>query len=74
VQQIGSLNLERRALPTTLGGYFFMARRDGASSDLLHRGAGRLKVMGYGEGVPLASNLSEANKQLNRRVEIVAVN
>lgn len=32
----------------------------------------RLKVMGYGEGVPLAPNTSAANKQLNRRVEIVA--
>ena len=33
---------------------------------------GRLKVMGYGEGVPLMANTSAANKQLNRRVEIVA--
>jgi outer membrane protein OmpA-like peptidoglycan-associated protein len=32
----------------------------------------RLKMMGYGEGVPLASNTSVAHKQLNRRVEIVA--
>ena len=32
----------------------------------------RLKVMGYGEGLPLVANTSAANKQLNRRVEIVA--
>lgn len=31
----------------------------------------RLKVMGYGEGLPLKANTSSANKQLNRRVEIV---
>ena len=35
--------------------------------------AGRLKVMGYGEGVPLVANTSAASKQLNRRVEIQAV-
>ena len=35
-------------------------------------GSGRLKVMGYGEGVPLVGNTSARNKQLNRRVEIVA--
>ena len=34
----------------------------------------RLKVMGYGEGLPLVTNTSTANKQLNRRVEIVATN
>ncbi len=32
----------------------------------------RLKVMGYGEGMPLMPNTSKENKQLNRRVEIVA--
>ena len=32
----------------------------------------RLKVIGYGESLPLVSNSSEANKQINRRVEIVA--
>ncbi len=32
----------------------------------------RLKVVGYGEGLPLVPNTSAANKQLNRRVEIVA--
>ena len=31
---------------------------------------GRLEVMGYGEGVPLVTNTSAENKQLNRRVEI----
>ena len=31
----------------------------------------RLKVMGYGECMPLKPNTSEKNKQLNRRVEIV---
>jgi outer membrane protein OmpA-like peptidoglycan-associated protein len=34
----------------------------------------RLKMMGYGEGLPLVTNTSAANKQLNRRVEIVATN
>ena len=34
----------------------------------------RLKIMGYGEGLPLVPNISAANKQLNRRVEIVVVN
>ena len=34
----------------------------------------RLKVTGYGEGMPLVANTSKANKQLNRRVEIVAAN
>ena len=34
----------------------------------------RLKVMGYGEGLPLVANTSAANKQMNRRVEIVAAN
>ena len=32
----------------------------------------RLLVRGYGEGMPLVSNDSRANKQTNRRVEIVA--
>lgn len=32
----------------------------------------RLIVYGYGEGMPLKPNISAANKQLNRRVEIVA--
>jgi outer membrane protein OmpA-like peptidoglycan-associated protein len=32
----------------------------------------RLIVYGYGEGMPLKPNTSAANKQLNRRVEIVA--
>jgi outer membrane protein OmpA-like peptidoglycan-associated protein len=31
----------------------------------------RLIVYGYGEGMPLRPNTSAANKQLNRRVEIV---
>jgi len=30
----------------------------------------RLKVVGYGEAVPLASNTSAVNKQMNRRVEV----
>ncbi len=34
----------------------------------------RLKMMGYGEGVPLVPNTSAANKQSNRRVEIAVVN
>ncbi len=33
----------------------------------------RLKAIGLGEGMPLAPNTTTANKQLNRRVEIVAV-
>jgi outer membrane protein OmpA-like peptidoglycan-associated protein len=32
----------------------------------------RLEVVGYGESLPLVSNSSEANRQINRRVEIVA--
>ncbi len=32
----------------------------------------RLLVRGYGEGMPLAPNTTAANKQANRRVEIVA--
>jgi len=32
----------------------------------------RLKVVGYGENMPLKPNTSKENKQLNRRVEIVA--
>jgi len=32
----------------------------------------RLIIYGYGESMPLKSNSSSANKQLNRRVEIVA--
>ena len=31
----------------------------------------RLKLMGYGEGMPLVANSTPENKQLNRRVEIV---
>jgi len=31
----------------------------------------RLKIMGYGENMPLRPNTTAANKQLNRRVEIV---
>jgi outer membrane protein OmpA-like peptidoglycan-associated protein len=34
----------------------------------------RVRVMGFGEGVPLRPNTSVAGKRLNRRVEIVAVN
>ena len=30
----------------------------------------RLKVVGYGEAVPLAPNTSALNKQMNRRVEV----
>ena len=33
----------------------------------------RLKVVGYGEAMPLKPNTSDANKQLNRRVEVVPV-
>jgi outer membrane protein OmpA-like peptidoglycan-associated protein len=33
----------------------------------------RLRLMGYGEGVPLVENTSNQNKQLNRRVEISVV-
>ena len=33
---------------------------------------GRLKVVGYGESMPLKPNTSAENKQLNRRVEVVA--
>ena len=32
----------------------------------------RLEVVGYGESMPLKPNISNENKQLNRRVEIVA--
>jgi outer membrane protein OmpA-like peptidoglycan-associated protein len=32
----------------------------------------RLKVVGYGESMPLKPNTSKENKQLNRRVEIIA--
>jgi outer membrane protein OmpA-like peptidoglycan-associated protein len=32
----------------------------------------RLKVAGYGESLPLISNSNEADRQINRRVEIVA--
>ena len=32
----------------------------------------RLRVLGYGEGMPLVSNDTPTNKQINRRVEIVA--
>ena len=35
--------------------------------------AGSLRVMGYGEGLPLVSNTTDENKQINRRVEIVTV-
>lgn len=35
--------------------------------------ADRLRVMGYGEGLPLVENTSDQNKQLNRRVEISVV-
>ena len=34
----------------------------------------RLKVMGYGEGVPLTDNTNEWSKQINRRVEIKLLN
>ena len=34
---------------------------------------GRLKVMGYGEGLPLNANRSRSDKQINRRVEILSV-
>lgn len=34
--------------------------------------SGRLEVIGYGESLPLVPNSSEANRQINRRVEIVA--
>ncbi|MBF0588439.1 MAG: OmpA family protein [Magnetococcales bacterium] len=41
---------------------------------MTHHGIGedRLRVVGYGEGMPLAANSSRKNKQLNRRVEIVS--
>ena len=32
----------------------------------------RIRVVGYGESLPLVSNTSAANKQLNRRVEVQA--
>ena len=32
----------------------------------------RIKVVGYGEALPLVSNSNEANRQINRRVEIVS--
>ena len=35
--------------------------------------ASRLKVVGYGEAMPLVPNSDETNKQINRRVEIEAV-
>ena len=35
--------------------------------------AGSLRVMGYGEGLPLLPNTTDRNKQTNRRVEIVTV-
>ena len=34
---------------------------------------GRLTVMGYGEGLPLNANRSRAEKQINRRVEILSL-
>lgn len=33
---------------------------------------GRLRVMGYGEGLPLNANRTRAEKQINRRVEILS--
>ena len=33
----------------------------------------RLKVVGYGEAMPLKPNTTDTNKQLNRRVEVVPV-
>jgi len=33
----------------------------------------RIRVIGYGEGLPLVLNTSAANKQLNRRVEVQAI-
>ena len=32
----------------------------------------RIKVVGCGETLPLVSNSNEANRQINRRVEVVA--
>ncbi len=40
--------------------------------DHFHISPDRLKVVGYGESMPLKPNTSKVNKQLNRRVEIVA--
>ncbi len=34
---------------------------------------GRIRVAGYGEGMPLVGNTSAGNKQLNRRVEVQAI-
>ena len=34
---------------------------------------GRLRVMGYGEGLPLNANRTRAEKQINRRVEILSL-
>jgi len=33
----------------------------------------KLKIMGYGEGIPLVENTTVSNKQINRRVEIVSI-
>jgi len=33
----------------------------------------RLRVVGYGESMPLVSNISPHNKQLNRRVEVQTI-
>ena len=32
----------------------------------------RIRTMGYGEGMPMVNNSSNRNKQINRRVEIIA--
>jgi outer membrane protein OmpA-like peptidoglycan-associated protein len=32
-----------------------------------------LKVIGYGEAMPLVPNINAANKQINRRVEITTI-
>ena len=54
------LSLNRAAAVKT-----YLIDHCGISSD-------RLKVVGYGESMPLKPNTSKENKQLNRRVEIVA--
>ena len=53
-----------------------LRRANSVADGLRTRGieGGRLRVIGYGEGSPIASNNSDAGRSRNRRVEIVIEN
>ncbi len=50
------------------------SRANAVASELRSKGLSSLKVIGYGEGYPIATNNTEKGQEVNRRVEIVIEN